>query len=126
MGQITATRNLVAIKVVRHAGQWNANDHSRMIIITEIKRFGLVTKPLFTLAYVLDSAPVLPRYPCKGSVKKYFEYLVAEELWEMYHFVPSVAPADGLVSFGAAETSAGTDITTIAYLARRVYCILTH
>ena len=24
MGQITATRNLVAIKVVRHAGQWNA------------------------------------------------------------------------------------------------------
>ena len=23
MGQITATRNLVAIKVVRHAGQWN-------------------------------------------------------------------------------------------------------
>ena len=25
MGQITATRNLVAIKVVRHAGQWTGN-----------------------------------------------------------------------------------------------------
>ena len=27
MGQITATRNLVAIKVVRHAGQWRYIDY---------------------------------------------------------------------------------------------------
>ena len=30
MGQITATRNLVATKVVRHAGQWN-NDETRIV-----------------------------------------------------------------------------------------------
>ena len=36
MGQITATRNLVAIKVVRHAGQWLVVYHGNSFLLQKV------------------------------------------------------------------------------------------
>ena len=63
MGQITATGNLVATKVVRHAGQWNSDENTFQLICQKMPPPTCANNTLlgakYTLSWPLDPTQVV-------------------------------------------------------------------